>query len=473
MPLSTSWVTGNTVDAAYLNAIDTQVNTNTTDIASLGTSKQAADSDLTAIAAISPANDDIIQRKAGAWTNRTVAQYKTDLTLVKGDVGLGNVDNTSDATKNAASVTLTNKTIDNTNTVTVKDANLTIQDDGDVTKQVKFQASGISTGQTRILTLPDASTTLVGIDAAQTLTSKVIAVGSNTVTGSIADFNAALTGADFTTLAGTEALTNKDLTSGTNTFPTLNQNTTGSAAKWTTARNLAGNSVDGSANVAFANKFIVQGTTDVGLSGAQFLGALGTGLVKNTTTTGVLSIATSGTDYAPATSGSSILKGNGSGGFSTATAGTDYYNPGGTDVAVADGGTGASTAAGALTNLQIPADFMLVQVGNTARATGSGDFAVGHYVGRAFTATKVVYQFDTADASGSTTVELRCNGSQVTSSSVAVSAANQADGTGTDAARTVTISQSFSVGDRINLQITAVGTTPGKGLRAWIVGTWN
>lgn len=31
--------------------------------------------------------------------------------LVKGDVGLGNVDNTSDATKNAAAVTLTNKTI--------------------------------------------------------------------------------------------------------------------------------------------------------------------------------------------------------------------------------------------------------------------------------------------------------------------------------------------------------------------------
>lgn len=73
--------------------------------------------------------------------------------------------------------------------------------------------------------------------------------------------------------------------------PTLNQNTTGSAAKWTTARNLAGNSVDGSANVIFSNKFIVQGTTDAGLSAAQFLGALGTGIVKNTTSTGVLSIA--------------------------------------------------------------------------------------------------------------------------------------------------------------------------------------
>ena len=77
-------------------------------------------------------------------------------------------------------------------------------------------------------------------------------------------------------------------------FPTLNQSTTGTAAGWTTARNLAGNSVNGTANVAFANKFIVQGTTDAGLSGPQFLGALGTGIVKNTTTTGVLSVAVAG-----------------------------------------------------------------------------------------------------------------------------------------------------------------------------------
>ena len=84
----------------------------------------------------------------------------------------------------------------------------------------------------------------------------------------------------------------------TSTTPVSNLSIGGSAAKWTTARNLAGNSVDGSANVAFSNKFIVQGTTDTGLSGAQFLGVLTTGLLKNTNGTGVLSIATPGTDYA-------------------------------------------------------------------------------------------------------------------------------------------------------------------------------
>lgn len=91
------------------------------------------------------------------------------------------------------------------------------------------------------------------------------------------------------TLGNAPALSAANMTS----FPTLNQNTTGSSAKWTTARNLAGNSVDGSGNVAFSNKFLVQGTADAGLSGAQFLGALGSGLLRNTTTTGILSLATS------------------------------------------------------------------------------------------------------------------------------------------------------------------------------------
>lgn len=61
--------------------------------------KQDLDSDLTAIAALTPSNDDVIQRKGGAWVNRTMAQIKTDLALTKSDVGLSNVDNTSDANK--------------------------------------------------------------------------------------------------------------------------------------------------------------------------------------------------------------------------------------------------------------------------------------------------------------------------------------------------------------------------------------
>ena len=81
--------------------------TDQTDLQSALNAKQASDADLTAIAGLSPSNDDLLQRKAGAWTNRTPAQVKTDLALVKGDVGLGNVDNTSDLNKPISTATQT------------------------------------------------------------------------------------------------------------------------------------------------------------------------------------------------------------------------------------------------------------------------------------------------------------------------------------------------------------------------------
>lgn len=120
----------------------------------------------------------------------------------------------------------------------------------------------------------------------------------------------------------------------------------------------------------------------------------------------------------------------------------------------------------------VPCDFVWVAQSGT-RVTGVGDLAAGMYVGRAFTLTRVIYQFDTADASGSTTVECRRNAAQLASSVLTVTAANQADGTATDAARTATFTQAWAVGDRFALAVTAVGTTPGKGARVYLVGTWN
>lgn len=122
----------------------------------------------------------------------------------------------------------------------------------------------------------------------------------------------------------------------------------------------------------------------------------------------------------------------------------------------------------------VPCDFMFVCTSpGTARTAGGCDWIVGMYVGRAFTVTKAIWQFETADASGSTSVQLMRNGSLITSSNITVTAANQADGTGTDAARTATFTQSFSVGDRLLPAVTAVGTTPGKGAKIYLFGTWN
>lgn len=84
--------------SAVDNTSDVNKPVSTAQAAAIAT-KQDLDADLTAIAALTAPNDDVIQRKAGAWTNRSPAQLKADLTLTKADVGLSAVDNTSDVNK--------------------------------------------------------------------------------------------------------------------------------------------------------------------------------------------------------------------------------------------------------------------------------------------------------------------------------------------------------------------------------------
>lgn len=75
MTVKTDFIDNNTppdsVNAAWLNEVGTKANT----------AYQVVDDDLTAIAALSPTNDDVLQRKSGAWSNRSLAQLKTDLSL--------------------------------------------------------------------------------------------------------------------------------------------------------------------------------------------------------------------------------------------------------------------------------------------------------------------------------------------------------------------------------------------------------
>lgn len=60
----------------------------------------------------------------------------------------------------AGTETFSNKTLGNSNTFTIRDDRLTLQDNSDTTKQLVFQLSGITTATTRTITVPDANITL-------------------------------------------------------------------------------------------------------------------------------------------------------------------------------------------------------------------------------------------------------------------------------------------------------------------------
>lgn len=75
--------------------------------------------------------------------------------------------------------TLINKTLDNTTVLTIRDSNLTLQDDADTTKQAKFELSGIATGTTRTLTFPNANGTLALV---ADVTAAVAAIPSQSTT---------------------------------------------------------------------------------------------------------------------------------------------------------------------------------------------------------------------------------------------------------------------------------------------------
>jgi len=65
----------------------------------------------------------------------------------------------------------------------------------------------------RTVTIQNATDTLVGRATTDTLTNKSVDLDSNTLSGTLAEFNTAMQGDSFVSLTGTETLTNKTLTS--------------------------------------------------------------------------------------------------------------------------------------------------------------------------------------------------------------------------------------------------------------------
>ena len=102
------------------------------------------------------------------------------------NLGLGTI-----ATQNANNVTISGGSMSGV-TITSLDSNTTFQDNADPTKQMQFELSGVSGGQTSVLTIPDADGTLPLLSlaqtfsAAQTYSAGIVLSGaaSNVTTGS-------------------------------------------------------------------------------------------------------------------------------------------------------------------------------------------------------------------------------------------------------------------------------------------------
>ena len=164
----------------------------------------------------------------------------------------------------------------------VNNGNKSITLGGNFNTSGNFNLSLVLTAATS-LTLPTTGT-LATLAGSETLTNKTVNLANNTLSGTLAEFNSALSGADFASLAGTETLTNKTINLANNTL-------SGTLAQFNTAvsdadlASLAGTETLTNKTVNLANNTL-SGTLsqfNAALSGDDFASLTGTETLTNKT----------------------------------------------------------------------------------------------------------------------------------------------------------------------------------------------
>ena len=153
-------------------------------------------------------------------------------------------------------------------TINIRDDKFSLLDNGDPTKVVAFQVSGVTTGTTRTLTVPDANTTIVGTDATQTLTNKTLTTPD--INGGTAD--------SLTSLSVRSTGSAFDLLFASAEVMTANRSISWGVADAGRSVNLGGNlSFAGNFTTsgAFATTFTMTGTTTVTFPTTGTLATLG------------------------------------------------------------------------------------------------------------------------------------------------------------------------------------------------------
>lgn len=113
-------------------------------------------------------------------TNKTLTSpvINTPTGIVKGDISLGNVDNTSDATKNAATVTLTNKRITKRVVTVTQSATPTINTDNTDVAYITGLAQAVTSFTTNLSGTPVNGDILI-IDITDSGTGRALSFGTS------------------------------------------------------------------------------------------------------------------------------------------------------------------------------------------------------------------------------------------------------------------------------------------------------
>jgi hypothetical protein len=252
--------------------------------------------------------------------NLKIASNLADLAnaaMARSNIGLGNVDNTSDATKNAAAAALTNKNLNSgTNTFPTFNQNTTGS-----AASFTGSLSGDVTGT--------QSATVVGKINGTSLAGLATGILKNTAVTGVPSIAAA---AD---------------------FPTLNQNTTGSAATLTTPRTIDGQSFNGSANitvVAPGTHAATSKTTPIDADEMPLVDSASSNVLAKLTWANLKAAIKTYYDSL----GTTLTNKTISGASNTLT--VRLANDVTGTLPLANGGTNASSATAALTNLGLSAD---------------------------------------------------------------------------------------------------------------------
>jgi len=175
----------------------------------------------------------------------------------------------------------------------------TISDDSSTTSTITQSDTLQFLGGTGIGSTVSGDTVTFAIDATvttnsgtQTLTNKTINLANNTVTGTTAEFNTALSDGSFATLAGTETLTNKTINSASNTITITESNISdlGSYITASSTDTLSNKTIDSASNTITLDlsEGTLTGTTaefNSALSDGSFATLAGTETLSNKTLT--------------------------------------------------------------------------------------------------------------------------------------------------------------------------------------------